>query len=221
LSRRLAWAAILAQPFFVASWVVGGTLQPGYSPVVQPVSDLGAVDARHPWVLNAGLVVFGLSMIALLPGLRGLLPRRPAATVSLIGLALGGAGFILAGSFHLQCSVNADQRCLDRYHAGTLSWQTSAHAWSAFGVEVMTFLSAVALARALWPQPPGIAAACAALIGLVLVIAASFAGHLDGGLRAGTGHTGLVERIELTAVNVWVLLLALFVLFERSWRRER
>ena len=53
LARRLAWIAIAGQLAFVASWIVAGALQPGYSHVRDPVSTLGGHGAAHPWIGRA------------------------------------------------------------------------------------------------------------------------------------------------------------------------
>src|SRR4051812_46468787 len=64
-ARKLAWAALAGQVVFIASWVVAGALEPGYSHLDQGVSELGARTASHAWIINAGLVVFGLTFVAL------------------------------------------------------------------------------------------------------------------------------------------------------------
>src|SRR4051794_7619712 len=38
VARKLAWAALVGQVVFIASWVVAGALQPGYSHADQGVS---------------------------------------------------------------------------------------------------------------------------------------------------------------------------------------
>src|SRR3954447_22774765 len=63
--RRWVWIALTGQAVFIASWVVAGALEPGYSHAEQAVSELGAKDAAHAWIVNAGLVVYGLSFVAL------------------------------------------------------------------------------------------------------------------------------------------------------------
>ncbi len=64
-ARGLAIWAIAAQLVFIASWLVAGSIQPGYALWRYPISDLGALGARHPWIINAGLLVLGSSFLAL------------------------------------------------------------------------------------------------------------------------------------------------------------
>jgi hypothetical protein len=75
LARPLAWFVLAGQLAFIVSWVVAGSLEPGYSHIDHYVSDLGARGARHPWIVNAGLITMGLSIAALAPALLGTLPR--------------------------------------------------------------------------------------------------------------------------------------------------
>jgi hypothetical membrane protein len=62
---------------FIASWIVAGALQHGYSHLDSGVSVLGAKNAANPLIVNAGLVVLGLSLAALGVALVSVLPRRP------------------------------------------------------------------------------------------------------------------------------------------------
>src|SRR3954452_7927605 len=68
-ARALVWLAIGAQPAFLASWIVAGALQPGYSHAAQGVSTLAARDGAHPWIVSAGIALFGVSFIGLALGL--------------------------------------------------------------------------------------------------------------------------------------------------------
>src|SRR4051812_34931251 len=91
-ARKLAWAALVGQVVFIASWVVAGALQPGYSHANQGVSELGARGAEHPLIVNAGLVVFGLTFVALGVALLAVLPSRGAAALFMAAGVAGGPG---------------------------------------------------------------------------------------------------------------------------------
>src|SRR4051812_37583299 len=80
--RGLAWAAVAGQVLFVAAWIVAGALDRGYSHLEEGVSALGAKDAAHPLIMNAAIVVLGLSLVALAVAVYRVLPRRPAALVA-------------------------------------------------------------------------------------------------------------------------------------------
>jgi hypothetical protein len=82
LARPFAWAALAGQLVFVLAWIVAGALEPGYSHVEQGISELAARDATNPWIVGAGIVVLGLSIAALAPGVLAVLPRRRATVLA-------------------------------------------------------------------------------------------------------------------------------------------
>lgn len=205
--RILAGVAIAAQVAFVGSWVVGEAVAPGYSPRRQPVSELGAIHAAHPWIANVGLAVLGLSLVALAPGLWRLLPRerRRAAALACGLFVLAGVALALTSVFRLDCSVSVDARCMARNSAGQLSWHHYAHEWAGLVCVLAIVLTPFALARALWPAPAGVASLSAGLNGLVI----GGAGVLAHGLSA---PDGISERIQLGFLGAWVLIVAAGIL---------
>jgi hypothetical protein len=168
------------------------------------VSELGASDGAHPWLVNAGIVVLGVSLLALAVALASVLPRRrvlPALLFSAAGLAM-----IAAAAFPLDCGIVSDQRCSDRFDAGELSWQTTAHVWSDLVGQVALLLTPFALARALWRSTP---AAAALYIGAVgVVIAAASVAVFVTAESAG----GLMQRVLLLTLHMWVLIVGCGVL---------
>jgi hypothetical protein len=203
--RGLAWAAIAGQLAFVVAWVVAGALEPRYSHLREGVSALGAQDAAHPWIVNAGIVVLGLSVVALGIAVLRALPRRPAAVVALLLFAGAGVAIALGGFFRLDCSL-ADQRCEDLWRAGSLSWHTDAHLWVSLAGEALFALTPFALARALWPSPAAAASLSAGSWGLAFAIALFFLGDSD---SAG----GLFQRGGLAVFHLWVVIVAVGVLY--------
>src|SRR3954452_6159264 len=127
-SRALAWAAIAGQVVFTVCWIVAGALEPGYSYLDQAVSELGAKDAAHPLIDNAGIVVLGLSLVALGVALLGALPRRRARAVAVALFAAAGAAIVVEGFARLDCGLSNDA-CEAAWRAGALSWTTDAHLW--------------------------------------------------------------------------------------------
>jgi Protein of unknown function (DUF998) len=204
-TRTLAWAALAGQAIFIASWIVGGALEPGYSHLREGVSALGAKDAAHPWIANAGIVVLGLSIVALGLAVARVLPRRPARKVA--GLLFAGAGVAIAlgGVFRMDCSL-AVQSCEDAWRAGRLSWQTDGHLWTGLVGQTLFVLTPYALARALWPGPAALAALSSGSFGVAFGVASFFA----------EGHdptAGLVQRVGLAVLHLWVLIVAVGVLY--------
>lgn len=203
--RTLAWFAIAAQAVFIAAWAVAGALEPGYSPVDRYISELGAQDAAHPWLLNAAFFVLGASMLALVPGLLHALPRRRARTVALVAFTLAGLFMAGNGVFRLDCGFSLDA-CQDRWEAGQLSWQHDAHLWTGLLFQAAFIVTPFALARTLAPHYVGRLALGAGLIGIAIGVGAFARGE------ASDGAVGLFQRLELMPSHTWIVLVAAGIL---------
>ena len=203
--RGLAWFALVGQAVFVASWIVAGALDPGYSHVDSGVSVLGADDAEHPWIVNGGFVVLGLSIAALGPALLGVLPRRRASRVAAGLFALSGAAFVAIAAFPVDCDLGA-AACEARFEDGDLSWQTTAHLWTEVVFDIAFIGTAFALARVLWPGPLAAAALACGLFGFAFV-GVSFALY-----EVADGGGGIVQRAGWLTVHAWVAIAAIGVL---------
>jgi hypothetical protein len=195
---RLALAAIAAQPLFVAGWLLADALEEGYSARRQTVSELGAADAAHPWLLWLALAVFGAGYLALAgalaPAVRGRL--TPAL------FAAAGVGTILLGPVRLDCAPNGEASCKARELAGDLSLVHYAHGWLSLLVVVALIATPLALARAQWPGRLAglmLAAGAAALVLWVVGFVI---------LDPGDGEDGLRQRAGLVLIHGWVIAVA-------------
>jgi hypothetical protein len=216
IARFLAWAALVAQLVFIASWVVAGALEDGYSHLEQGVSELGADNAENPLIANAGIVVLGLSFIGVGLALLAALPRRPARQVAVGLFVAAGVSLALAGVFPLECGMAVDQRCEDLWRAGALSWQHDAHLWSGFAAEVFFVLTPFAISRALWPSPVGAAALSAGVFGVLFFLVAGF------GLGSSESVAGgLLQRTGFAVMQLWVLIVVAGVLWETRGQPAR
>jgi hypothetical protein len=202
VARTLAWAALAGQVVFIASWIVGGALEPGYSHVDQGVSELGARMASHPLIINAGLVIFGLTFVALAVALLAVLPARLAAAL----FVAAGVAVILSGLIRLDCGLS-DPHCEALWRAGKLSWHEGGHLWAGFVSRLLLALTPFALARALYPGPVAPLALGAGLNGIAIGVLAFF---LYGDDSAGDG---LVQRFEFAVLHLWVLIVAVGILY--------
>lgn len=204
--RSLAGFAIAAQVLFVGSWIVASQLQAGYSGVDSGVSALAAAGADDPWIVIAGFAVLGLGVAALAPGLVAVLPGRRASAVAAGLFLLAGASIVVIAVTRVDCDLSAAP-CEARFESGDLSWQTTVHVWAGLVTRVALGLTPFAIARALWPSP----AAALALLGGGLGVALGVAGTI---LYGSEAPHGLVERIELGVVHLWVVIVAAGILYE-------
>lgn len=206
MARRLAWLALAGQVVFVAAWVVAEALDPGYSPGKQPIDELAARFAAHPWIAIAGFVALGLSIAALGPALLAVLPRRRASRVAAVLFAVGGAAVVLHAVLPLDCSLSVDQHCRAQWDAGKLSWQSYAHVGAGVLFDLAFVLTPFAIARALWPAPAATLALTCGTSGIVIL------GAVVVGARGAGGPDGVVQRVGLVPVHVWVLIVAVGIL---------
>ncbi|HKP91238.1 MAG TPA: DUF998 domain-containing protein [Thermoleophilaceae bacterium] len=200
----LAWLAIAGQVAFTVSWVVAGALEPGYSHLRSGVSALAADDAAHPWIVTAGLAMLGVSIAALGPAVRAVLPRRTASNVAALAFVLSGLVIVLVAIFPVDCDL-ATSACDARFDAGRLSTATDVHLWLGFVYDVVFLVTPFAIARALWPRPAAALSLGAGLVGITIGLA----------LFPGEGIDdlgGLFQRFGLLLTHVWVLLVAAAVL---------
>jgi len=100
--RAIQWllfcgiAASLLLTIFVTAAVL---LTPGYSPLSEPISQLGAQGRPHAEVMNAGFIIIGLLISGFAYGLYCYLGRTVLAKVVWLLLAVGSIGTILLGIF--------------------------------------------------------------------------------------------------------------------------
>ncbi len=114
-ARTLAWFAIAAQFAFIAAWIVGGALEDGYSHLDHHISELGADGAANPALVNAAIVLLGLSIAALAAALHQVLPARPASRVAAALFLLSGIAIVVGGLFNNDCSTAIDATCQERW----------------------------------------------------------------------------------------------------------
>jgi Protein of unknown function (DUF998) len=205
-TRGLVWVAIAGQAAFVASWVVAGALEPGYSGTDQFISELASRTAEHPAIVTAGIVLLGLSFAALGVALGPALPRGRPSLVAAGLFVAAGASIVAGGAFPLDCEIGLDA-CRERWEDGALSWRTAAHAWAGLAAQLLLLLTPFAVAWALWPAPSGIAALGAGLFGVAFA-----ALHLAA--EGGGAAPGVVQRIGLGVLHLWVLIVAVGILYE-------
>jgi hypothetical membrane protein len=100
LMQICAAGGMLATIVIVVAVFVAAAFTPGYSHIANTVSQLGAWQRPHPWIMNSGFILFGILIIGLSFGLYRQTQRRYLSPLLLTGLSVFGLGIILAGIFH-------------------------------------------------------------------------------------------------------------------------
>ena len=206
----LAWAAILAQVVFVGGWVLGGELEPHYSPARQYISELGRRGAANPWIFITFMAIWGLGFIALAVALVPSLRTRPWPLAMPLFFVLAGVCAILVGPLRMDCSPTLSAVCNSRYDAGAASWHFYAHAWLSLGIKASLLLTGFAFARTAWPSRLGRIVLVGALVLLAAGIVTFFLHD------SFVGYQGLEERLWALVAQLWALVCATVLILEAT-----
>lgn len=97
--RRRAglWAGVVGPTLFVVVFLVEGAIRPGYDAMRLQVSYLSLGEGG--WVQVASFLVTGVLLLVFSGALRNVLGTGAGATLAPLGVALAGAGTIIAGLF--------------------------------------------------------------------------------------------------------------------------
>ncbi|MEA2438638.1 MAG: hypothetical protein QOH76_62 [Thermoleophilaceae bacterium] len=199
------WLAFTGQAVFFASWLIAGALEPHYSHVEEGVSELAGRQAENPAIVTVGLTAAGLSLLALAGALWVALGRRRALPVALFATA--GLAILLAAVLPLDCGLTLDRHCRALSDAGSLSWQHYWHLWLSLIEMGLLLLTPFALARALWPGTAAAALLFCGAAGLAIAAASIVAYAAPG------SADGLIQRVDLVVLLVWVLIVGVRVLW--------
>jgi hypothetical protein len=178
-------------------------------PVNSMISELEVPGQPLSWFFRGASLLSGLAAVAFAVGLR---PRIPAGRWGLAGcVALGLYG--LAGAadalIPMDCAPSASVVCFRADMAGPTSWPFQAHTWFDVAGSIAVLVSLWLLGRHLvqhpeWRRTSVITrAGFAGLAAVSAVLTLMSAQYLPG--------VGVVQRVEVLAVSVWLIVLALSV----------
>ncbi len=198
-TRPLALVAVAGQVNFVAAWIVGGLMQPGYSTADQTVSELFARTADHPLVLWIGLAGLVPSYLATAAILHEALGDRGRAAVVLF--ALGAPLVIVVLLSPLDCMTNGSADCAGRVGGGAASATHDLHNLAAVTLQLVLVATPFAVALAVrgtrlvpWALGFGV-------LGVLTVLAV-------GASDPGQDGYGIAQRVTFGFVNLWVSAIA-------------
>jgi hypothetical protein len=200
---RWALVGLSGEALFTISWIVTGLLErPGYRPLRDDISDMGALTAPHPWIL---LVPGALASAALIGfALRGLRPALVGAgRAGRTGVWLAAISAIPGLSdalFRPDC--RAADGCTQAQAAA--SWHGQLHAAIGFASIIVLVLTPFVLARRFRrvPQWRDLAAP-SVVVGAVLV-----AGLFAVAAPQTAAVHGLIQRAIALLGGAWGALLA-------------
>ncbi len=99
----------LAGPVLFASiTILCAALRPDYSHIHHFISELGATDTSHAWLMNyAGFVPAGVLLVGFGASIKASVPRHRLATIGAFLISLFGGGIALSGLF--SCDIGCPQ----------------------------------------------------------------------------------------------------------------
>jgi len=193
---------------FTVAWLVAWPVQDVYSPRREDISALAALDAQHAWIMIAGIIVLGLSIVGLGLGLVGAIRDGRSALIGEILLVLTGLAFVTAGIARNDCSSEL-QACKKRVNAGDVSWHHKVHDTVGFAALLLLVIAPFVFARAFRADSRWVNLRRYSLITGVLALALAV---MVGG-ETFNGWNGLLERALVAVTFVWIAVL--------GWRLAR
>ena len=190
VERVLSAGMIVGPTAFISSWVLSGTLTPGYSPTRDHISDLAAVEAPTRALMNLGFTAFAVSIAAAtVPAYRHL--GTPTAVVFGANVAVT-VGIMLAP---LGASPEGDR----------------AHAVVAGLGYLVLAATAPSAARTLAKRSRrlGVASVAVGAVSLACL-----------GLSVVRPEAGFWQRAGITVTDVWLIAMGLSAVTRQSQGRE-
>jgi Protein of unknown function (DUF998) len=181
---------------------------------------MGGLTANLPWLMNAGLLVWGLSILACAAALWGVLPGGRWRPLIVGSLALAAVAMVLAAFARVDCSATVNRACYDQWVAGDASWHEYVHDWAAVAFGALLAVSSLAVAGFLRDaRRPALALVPA--IGGALGLAWTVLGVALNPRFDPHAHYGVYQRFWILTASGWIVLLAAAVLSQADERRVR
>lgn len=198
-----------------ASWILQFWLNPGLDPVNGYVSELSASDQPFHWLFAAGDLLSGVLTIGVAAAVLRLGAARAWALAGWLALIAFGVFSIADSLFAMDCAPNSDTTCALRERAGQVSFAHNFHMVTSTLAVTAGIIGLIALTVAArryhrwpviarWGWPLMIAETATALATLPLM----YFGLL----------LGVVERVQVSVISLWLLVIAGELYAERRRR---
>lgn len=207
LIRFSAVCGILSPVIFAFLTAVLGMLEPGYSHTAEVVSMLGATDAPYSLLQRSNFVISGLLLIIFAGALHRTLNEDKWGWIGPALLGLAGIGWVGAGIFPI---VGGGQAPVQWSAASSVLHEAAAGVFFFGMIAAMYFLSRRLSTDPQWQGYDRYSKwASVTALGIILFYGAS------GSDGAGVLPDGFLQRLYLTWIGIWVVLLSVH-LFRQS-----
>ena len=178
-------------------------------PVNSMISELEVPGQPLSWFFRGASLLSGLAAFVFAVGLRPRIPAGRLGQAGCVALALFGLAGAADALLPMDCAPSASVVCLRADMDGPMSWPYQAHTWFDVAGSLAVLVSLWLLGRHLvqhpeWRRASAVTrAGFAGLAAVSVVLTVMSARYLPG--------VGVVQRVEVLGVSVWLLVLALAV----------
>ena len=178
-------------------------------PVNSMISELEVPGQPLSWFFRGASLVSGLAAFVFAVGLRPRIPAGRLGQAGCVALALFGLAGAADALLPMDCAPSASVVCFRADQDGPMSWPYQAHTWFDVAGSVAVLVSLWLLGRHLvqhpeWRRSSAVTrAGFAGLAAVSVVLTVMSARYLPG--------VGVVQRVDVLGVSVWLLVLALAV----------
>jgi hypothetical membrane protein len=206
------FVGILAYSDFSVEWLVNSPL----SPLQSYVSELAVAGQPARWFFRISDIVAGVGFIAMANVLMRWQPTRQASVARLSAMVAGFSS-IVDGLWPMPCAPSIDLNCRATEEAIHTAQVVQPHTASSV-IGFTALVCAIGLYGATLTGRPDYARLGAS--GLLAAAVAALLGGVDVAmcLAASTALVGLVERIQVCVIALWLAVLMLRVAGDRRWR---
>lgn len=189
LARSAAIAGIVGPVLYTITWGLLGLLEPGYSHIRDPISNLSAVGSSHPLVMTIVIVVFAILLIGFAIGVHRELPT--GFWGGPLAVALAGVGYVGIALAPLNLADSGDENVAHMLSATV----------TVFAMMLAPALTFPRLRRAsAWRNLSGYSIATT-VVAFALMVMASLPAFAD--------WEGLMQRLVLAVFLVWMVVIGI------------
>lgn len=224
MTRRIAAISIAAGGILYAAWFMQWIVPTQLSAATSYISELSADNQPNRWVFRATDLAAGiLLVIGSIAALRSTIRTR-WAVLGWASLLLFGISTISDSQSPLPCAATAEAACERLSDRGELGFADTLHAFTTAGEDFFFATTMLCLLVVAWQIGAPIVLRRVALIVAVLIVmawAGTVAVFFEFELFGVNDHLGVPQRIEVTLMGVWLVVVSVAILRIRRIRAPR
>lgn len=230
MTRRIAAISIAVGGILYAAWFIQWIVPTHLNAATSYISELSADNQPNRWVfrgtdLAAGILLVIGSIAALRSTIRQLsLTERGWAVLGWASLLLFGISTISDSQSPLPCAATAEAACERLSDRGELGFADTLHVFTTAGEDFFFATTMLCLLVVAWQIGAPVVLRRVALIVAILIVmawAGTVAVFFEFELFSVNDHLGVPQRIEVTLMGVWLVVVSIAILRIRRIRTPR